>query len=69
VLDLTTMNKSLLCKWLWKLENTEGTWQTMLSMKYLPNQVLSQARMGLGALISGKVYYLSMKIFNNTVRE
>jgi hypothetical protein len=27
VLDLTIMNKSLLCKWLWKFENTEGTWQ------------------------------------------
>jgi hypothetical protein len=37
VLDLTTMNKSLLCKWLWKLENTQGTWQTMLSRKYLAN--------------------------------
>jgi hypothetical protein len=48
VLDLTTMNKSLLCKWLWKLENTEGTWQTMLSRKYLANQVLSQAKMGSG---------------------
>jgi hypothetical protein len=46
VLDLTIMNKSLLCKWLWKLENTKGTWQTMLSRKYLANQVLSQARMG-----------------------
>jgi hypothetical protein len=42
------MNKSLLCKWLWKLENTERTWQTMLSRKYLANQVLSQAKMGPG---------------------
>jgi hypothetical protein len=48
VLDLTTMNKSLLCKWLWKLETTQGTWQTMLSRKYLANQVLAQAKMGPG---------------------
>jgi hypothetical protein len=33
VLDLPTMNKSLLCKWLWKLENTEEIWQQMLTKK------------------------------------
>jgi hypothetical protein len=33
VLDLPTMNKSLLCKWLWKLENTKGIWQQMLTKK------------------------------------
>jgi hypothetical protein len=37
------MNKSLLCKWLWKLENTEGIWQQMLTKKYLSHQVLGQA--------------------------
>jgi hypothetical protein len=42
VLDLTIMNMSLLCKWIWNLENTQGTWKTMLSRKYLANQVLSQ---------------------------
>jgi hypothetical protein len=31
VLDLTNMNKSLLCKWLWKLENSEGTAKPCLS--------------------------------------
>jgi hypothetical protein len=48
VLDLTTINKSLLCKWLWKLENTQGIWQKILDRKYLANQVLAQARMGHG---------------------
>jgi hypothetical protein len=41
VLDLTTM-KSLFCKRMWKLENTQGTWQELLTMKYLHNQVLAQ---------------------------
>jgi hypothetical protein len=40
------MNKSLLCKWPWKLENRQGTWQTILSKKYFTNLVLAQARMG-----------------------
>jgi hypothetical protein len=40
------MNKSMLCKWLWKQENTEGTWQQLLSMKYLHNQVLENATSG-----------------------
>jgi hypothetical protein len=44
VLDLATMNKSLLCKWLWRLENTEGTWQQLLTRKYLHNQVSAQAK-------------------------
>jgi hypothetical protein len=48
VLDLATMNKSMLCKWLWKLENTEGTWQHLLSRKYLHNQVLTNATSGPG---------------------
>ena len=48
VLDLETMNKSLLCKWLWKLENTEGTWQELLRRKYLHTKVLSQLRPGPG---------------------
>jgi hypothetical protein len=30
VLNLELMNISLLCKWLWKLENEEGIWQTLL---------------------------------------
>jgi hypothetical protein len=46
VLNLATMNKSLLCKWLWKLENTEGTWQQLLTRKYLHNQVLANATSG-----------------------
>jgi hypothetical protein len=32
-----------MCKWLWKLENLEGTWQELLTKKYLANQTLSQA--------------------------
>jgi hypothetical protein len=48
VLDLATMNKSMLCKWLWKLENTEGISQHLLSRKYLHNQVLTNATSGPG---------------------
>jgi hypothetical protein len=46
VLHLATMNKSLLCKWLWNLENGEGTWQQLLTKKYLQNQVLANAHAG-----------------------
>ena len=48
VLDLETMNISLLCKWLWKHENTDGTWQEMLRKKYLQKQTLAQAASGPG---------------------
>jgi hypothetical protein len=43
------MNKSFFCKWLWKLENTQGTWQQMLSRKYLANQVLAEAKLRPGS--------------------
>lgn len=42
VLDLATMNQSLLCKWPWKLETSHGIWQEMLNKKYLQNKVPSQ---------------------------
>jgi hypothetical protein len=35
VLNLDLMNISLLCKWLWKLENDEGMWQDILKKRYL----------------------------------
>lgn len=48
VLDLELMNTSLLCKWLWKLENSEGEWQDILRKKYLQKQTLSQATQAKG---------------------
>lgn len=48
VLDLELMNISLLCKWLWKLENEEGVWQEILRKKYLSKQTLSQVESGPG---------------------
>lgn len=48
VLDLDMMNVSLLCKWLWKLENTDGAWQRILRKKYLQKQTLSQAESSRG---------------------
>lgn len=42
ILDLDIMNQCLLCKWLWKMENSHGSWQEMLSRKYLQRQVLSE---------------------------
>ena len=35
-------NKSLLCKWLFKLLNEEGVWQELLKNKYLYSKSLSQ---------------------------
>jgi hypothetical protein len=35
VKDLRKMNISLLCKWWWKAKNSTGTWQEIISKKYL----------------------------------
>ena len=42
ILDLQLQNKSLLAKWLVKLLNTEGLWQTLLTNKYLRTKSLTQ---------------------------
>jgi hypothetical protein len=33
--DLERMNISLLCKWWWILENGEGMWQDIVTIKYV----------------------------------
>jgi hypothetical protein len=42
IIDLKIQNKCLLSKWLFKLLNEEGTWQTLLRNKYLSSKCLSQ---------------------------
>jgi hypothetical protein len=42
ILDLQLQNKCLLAKWLVNLLNTEGTWQSLLSNKYLRTKTLTQ---------------------------
>jgi hypothetical protein len=42
VLDLDIMNKALLGKWIWNLENKEGWWQEILRGKYLKNKTMSE---------------------------
>lgn len=42
--DLKRMNYSLLCKWWWKLENEEGTWQEIVKKKYVKQQPIGQLK-------------------------
>jgi hypothetical protein len=35
VLNLEVMNDSLLSKWLWNIENSNGLWQKIIASKYL----------------------------------
>jgi hypothetical protein len=44
IIDLWIQNKCLLSKWLFKLLNKEGTWQTLLRNKYLSSKFLSQVQ-------------------------
>jgi hypothetical protein len=44
ILNLEVHNKCLLSKWLYKLLNEEGMWQSLLRRKYLANRTLSQAQ-------------------------
>jgi hypothetical protein len=43
ILNLDLMNIALLSKWIWKLFNGSGLWQTILKGKYLKGQTLRQA--------------------------
>uniref|UniRef100_A0A0A8XWS4 Uncharacterized protein n=1 Tax=Arundo donax TaxID=35708 RepID=A0A0A8XWS4_ARUDO len=38
------LNISLLCKWWWKLEKSEGIWQEIVRKKYVGNKCISQIK-------------------------
>ena len=40
VLDLNCMNTSLLAKWIWRLESSEGLWQQIVRSKYIKGNPL-----------------------------
>jgi hypothetical protein len=40
VIDLRCMNFSLLAKWIWRLESTEGLWQQIIRRKYIKGNPL-----------------------------
>jgi hypothetical protein len=42
IIDLDLQNKCLLSKWLFKLINEEGMWQSILRNKYLINKTITQ---------------------------
>jgi hypothetical protein len=42
ILDLDVQNICLLSKWLYKLLNKNGVWQSIIKKKYLRNKTLSQ---------------------------
>ena len=44
ILDLDIQNKCFLSKWLFRLLNSEGIWQSLLCRKYLNNKTLSQVQ-------------------------
>jgi hypothetical protein len=44
ITNLDVKNISLLCKWLWRLENEEGDWQKILKFKYFKNGIITQDR-------------------------
>jgi hypothetical protein len=50
--SLEIQNECLLSKWLFKLINEEGLWQTILRNKYLSNQTIGKVDKKQGSLIS-----------------
>jgi hypothetical protein len=44
VQNLEVQNNCLLSKWLFKLLNEEGMWQSLLRRKYLSNKTLTQVK-------------------------
>ena len=48
ITNLEIKNISLLCKWLWRLENEEGDWQEMIRAKYLSRKTLVQCEASRG---------------------
>lgn len=68
VLDLETMNKSLICKWLWKLEISEGIWQQILYKNTFRTKPWPRLELHLVALIFGKAWWESSSYSSNMLR-
>jgi hypothetical protein len=47
LLDLRYMNISLLVKWMWRLESSNGLWQKIIKEKYLKRSPLVLAKKSL----------------------
>ena len=56
VKDLGCMNIALLCKWLWRLETSDGMWQNFMYRKYDGNKTLSGVEYNNGDSCLGKEY-------------
>ena len=48
ILDLNTMNRALLSKWLYKLLTSDGMWQQLLRNKYIGSKSLAQVEWKIG---------------------
>jgi hypothetical protein len=53
--NIDIQNRCLLSKWLFKLTNEEGLWQTMLKRKYLKTQTITHVQKRKQVLSSGVV--------------
>lgn len=69
ILDLTAMNQSLLCKWLWKLENSVGTCQELLSRSTCRKEPCHNKQKETVVLTSGRVYWESTISSNSILSE
>jgi hypothetical protein len=69
VLDLHKMNEALLAKWLWKLENTNGLWQTIIRHKYVKGRPIISLKKDKVTLTSGKVFWILGIIFTSIVKK
>jgi hypothetical protein len=69
VLDLHKMNEALLAKWIWKLENTNGLWQTIIRHKYVKGRPIISLKKDKVILNFGRVFWMLGTIFTNIVKK
>ena len=69
VLDLHKMNEALLAKWIWKLENMNGLWQTIIRHKYVKGRPIISLKKDKVILTFGRVFLMLETIFTNIVKK
>jgi hypothetical protein len=69
VLDLHKMNEALLAKWIWKLENTNGLWQTIIRHKYVKGRPIISLKKDKVILSFGREFLMLGKIFTIIVKK
>jgi hypothetical protein len=69
ILDLHKMNEALLAKWIWRLENSNELWQTIIRHKYVKGRHIISVKKDKVIPTFGKAFLLFVIFSISSVKK